>query len=137
MENFCIGTLTHNGTNRDTQLELTINTFLENTNIPYVKWFIFINGESESINSVCNTLANKWKDKVNIVTIQSNINMGVGAGINRLNHYCRDYKYTLFLEGDWITLPKNIAGFDSEWLNRSLEMMEANDIEQIQLRNHQ
>ena len=46
-------------------------------------------------------------------------------------------EYTLFLEGDWITLPKNIAGFDSEWLNRSLEMMEANDIEQIQLRKYQ
>lgn len=137
MENFCIGTLTHNGTKRDNQLELTINTFLENTNIPYVKWFIFINGESESIYNVCNTLANKWKDTVNIITIQSNINMGVGAGINRLNHYCRDYKYTLFLEGDWITLPQQIAGFDKGWLNRSLEMMETNNIEQLQLRKYQ
>jgi hypothetical protein len=134
---FCIVTLTHNGVKRDTQLELTINTFLENTNIPFVKWFIFINGESEIIFDVCDTLRTKWKDKVDIIPIQSNINMGVGAGINRLNHYCRDYKYTLFLEGDWITLPKNIAGFDSEWLNRSLEMMEANGIEQIQLRKYQ
>lgn len=134
---FCIVTLTHKGVKRDTQLELTINTFLENTNIPFVKWFIFINGESEIIFDVCDTLRTKWKDKVDIIPIQSNINMGVGAGINRLNHYCRDYKYTLFLEGDWITLPKNIAGFDSEWLNRSLEMMEANGIEQIQLRKYQ
>jgi hypothetical protein len=134
---FCIATLTHDGVKRDTQLELTINTFLENTNIPFVKWFIFINGESEAIFNVCDNLRTKWKHKVDIIPIQSNINLGVGAGINRLNDYCRDYKYTLFLEGDWITLPKNIAGFDSEWLNRSLEMMETNNIEQIQLRKYQ
>jgi hypothetical protein len=134
---FCIATLTHNGEKRDTQLELTINTFLENTNIPFVKWFIFINGESEAIFNVCDTLRTKWKDKIDIIPIQSNINMGVGAGINQLNNYCRDYKYTLFLEGDWITLPENIAGFDKDWVNRSLEMMEANDVEQLQLRKYQ
>jgi hypothetical protein len=134
---FCIATLTHGGVKRDTQLELTINTFLENTNIPFVKWFIFINGESEAIFNVCDTLCTKWKDKVDIIPIQSNINLGVGVGINRLNHYCKDYKYTLFLEGDWITLPKNIAGFDTNWLNDSLQMMETNHIDQLQLRKYQ
>jgi hypothetical protein len=133
---FCIATLTHPFDKRDVQLELTINTFLENTNIPYVKWFIFINGESEELFNVCDNLRTKWKDKVDIIPIQSNMNMGVGAGINQLNHYCKDYKYTLFLEGDWITLPNQIAGFDSDWLNRSLEMMETNGIEQLQLRKY-
>lgn len=134
---FCIATLTHPANKRDTQLELTINTFLENTNIPYVKWFIFINGPSEELFNVCNKLRTKWKHKVNIVPIQSNINKGVGVGINLLNNYCIDYNYTLFLEGDWITLPNKIAGFDTEWLNRLLEMMKTNGIEQLQLRKYQ
>jgi hypothetical protein len=134
---FCIATLTHPFNKRDVQLELTINTFLESTNIPYIKWFIFINGESGELFNMCDVLRTKWKDKVDIIPIQSNINMGVGAGINQLNHYCRDYKYTLFLEGDWITLPQQIAGFDKDWVNRSLEMMETNGIEQLQLRKYQ
>jgi hypothetical protein len=137
MKDFCIATLTHDGLNRDKFLSLTINTFLQSTNCSGFKWFIWINGESKLILDACYELQAKWKDRVDIVPIQSNQNLGVGAGINRLNEYCRDYKYTLFLEGDWVTLPKNIAGFDSEWLNRSLEIMETNDIEQIQLRKYQ
>lgn len=137
MKDFCIATLTHNDINRDKFLSLTINTFLQSTNCSGFKWFIWINGESNLILDTCYELQTKWKDRVDIIPIQSNKNLGVGAGINRLNEYCQDYKYTLFLEGDWITLPKQIAGFDNEWLNDSLEMMEANGIEQIQLRKYQ
>jgi hypothetical protein len=137
MKDFCIATLTHNDINRDKFLSLTINTFLQSTNCSGFKWFIWINGESNLILDACYELQTKWKDRVDIIPIQSNKNLGVGAGINRLNEYCQDYKYTLFLEGDWITLPKQIAGFDNAWLNDSLEMMEANGIEQIQLRKYQ
>jgi hypothetical protein len=137
MKDFCIATLTHNDIHRDKFLSLTINTFLESTNCSGFKWFIYINGESNLILDACYELKTKWKDRVDIIPIQSNINIGVGAGINRLNEYCKDYKYTLFLEGDWITLPQHIAGFDINWLNDSLEMMETKSIDQLQLRKYQ
>lgn len=134
---FCIATLTHPDTNRDKFLELTINSFLENTNISGINWYIYINGVSTEIFSKCNELQIKWKDRINLITIQSNTNLGVGAGINRLNNLIRDYKYTLFLEGDWITLPKDISGIDTYWVERSIDCMKLLDLDQIQLRKFQ
>ena len=138
MKNFCIGTLTHPAENRDKYLEDTINSFLENTELPYCKWYIYINGPSDEIFDVCDRMRTKWKNKVEIIPIQANVNLGVGAGINRLNFYLQLFEYSLFLEGDWITLPESISGYDKNWLMDCLELLENdNEVDQIQLRRFQ
>lgn len=137
MEKFCIATLTHDGPGRDKYLKLTIDTLLENTNVTNLEWFIHCNGTSESVYSVVNEAKERYK---NLVTFHFSVdvtNRGVGAGINKLNEYTTDYKYTLFLEGDWITLPLSISGHDKNWLNNCLSYLENNDhIDQVALRRY-
>jgi hypothetical protein len=139
MKDFCIATLTHDDIKRDGFLKLTVDNFMENTIVPNgTNWFIYNNGGYDSPNiTAVREIVEKWGHIVNFYLFSDGKNLGVGVGINKLNEYCKYYKYTLFLEGDWITLPQNIAGFNKGWLNRSLEMMETNDIEQIQLRKYQ
>lgn len=139
MNRFSIGTLTHDAIKRDFYLELTINTFLENTNLPEnTVWFIFHNGQSNSpVVEMIRKMNEKWSNKVNFMLLCEEKNYGVGAGINKLNEWTKLTKYSLFLEGDWLTLPQDLSGFNKDWLIRSLDMMETDDIEQVQLRKFQ
>lgn len=139
MNKLSIGTLTHDAIKRDYYLELTINTFMENTNLPEnTVWFIFHNGQSDSpVVEVIKNMTEKWRHKVKFMLLCENKNYGVGAGINKLNEFLKLTTYSLFLEGDWVTLPEEISGFDKDWLMRSLQMMEHDDIEQVQLRKFQ
>lgn len=138
MKNFCIGTLTHEATNRDKYLVDTINSFLENTIVPEgVNWFIYINGDYDSpvINSV-REMIEKWGYLVNFYLFSDGKNLGVGAGINQLNGLLKIADYSLFLEGDWITLPEEISGIGKDWLIKSLDLMETEGIEQVQFRKY-
>jgi hypothetical protein len=135
---FTIGTLTHDDLKRDEYLEITVNTFLENTNLPEnTTWLFFHNGDSESpvVESI-RKMAKKWEDKTHFMTICEDKNLGVGVGINKLNEWLKTSKYSLFLEGDWITLPQELTNQDKDWLIRSLDLMEKENIDQIQLRKY-
>jgi len=135
---FSIGTLTHDDIKRDEYLEITINTFLENTNLPEKTiWYIFHNGRLDSpiIESI-RKMAEKWKNKVSFFPISEDKNYGVGVGINKLNEWLKFSKYSLFLEGDWITMPKEFTNQDKDWLIRSLDLMEKENLDQIQLRKY-
>ena len=79
--------------------------------------------------SVCNELIIQHKDRVDFKIVHSNVNNGVGYGINRLNDLSIDYEYSLFLEGDWITLPKQYTNQDKNWLIRSLELMDKENLD--------
>lgn len=138
-KHFCIGTLTYDGENRAKFLELTINTFLESTNIPQnLDWFIFLNGSLDSeVGKTIEKLEKELKNKISIKLICFGKNLGVGAGINGLNEYLKEYKYSLFLEDDWVTIPQSMSGYDNDWLNRCLDEMESHDIDQLQLRKYQ
>jgi hypothetical protein len=135
---FSIGTLTHDDIKRDEYLEQTINSFLENTNIPEdTIWYIFHNGSFDSpvINAV-RRMTEKWGDKVHFMLFCEDKNYGVGAGINKLNDWLKLSQYSLFLEGDWITLPELISGCDKNWLVDALHWMVYENIEQVQLRKY-
>ena len=140
MKNFCIGTLTHDAPNRDVFLKATIDSFLENTIVPEgVNWFIYVNGgyDSPVIGSI-GEMIDKWSHKVNFHLFCEGKNLGVGPGINKLNDHLKFYEYSLFLEGDWITLTESISGHNKNWLIDSLDLLEANnEIDQIQLRRFQ
>ena len=137
MENFCIGTLTHDAPKRGEYFIDTVNSFLENTIVPEgVNWFIYFNGGHDSpVISSINEMIDKWGHKVNFHLFCEGKNLGVGPGINKLNEHLKLYEYSFFLEGDWITLPQSISGFDKTWLMDCLELLETNnEIDQIQLR---
>jgi hypothetical protein len=135
---FSIGTLTHDDIKRDEYLEITINTFLENTNLPEdTIWYIFHNGQSDSpVIEIVKKMTEKWSNKVQFMLFCENKNYGVGVGINKLNEWLKLSKYSLFLEGDWITMPKEFTNQDKDWLIRSLDVMEKENINQIQLRKY-
>ena len=135
---FTVATLTHDAELRNTYLETTVDTFLKNTNFPErIHWHFYHNGvfDSPVIDSI-NNLIKKWQDKVLFSFRVGDENMGVGYGINRINEYVQDYKYCLFLEGDWITLPEEFTNQDKDWLVRSLDLMERKNLDQIQLRKY-
>lgn len=137
MDKFCISTLTHNGENRDIFLEMTIDTFINNTNISNIDWYILINGDSKLIEDKINFIIKKYKDLINFIIIKNEKNLGVGVGINILNEYTKKYEYVLFLEGDWITLNEEISDINKEWLNKCINFLNYNtEIDQIYLRRY-
>jgi hypothetical protein len=137
MKKVCIATLTHPSIDRDKFLDATVRSFIQSTSFDKIDWYIFINGKSLELKNTCLALANEFKDKVNFYFTFNDKNLGVGAGINSLNKQLEQYKYTYFLEGDWITLPPDISGFSKEWFNLTVEYFENNpNIDQILFRKY-
>lgn len=137
MNKVCIATLTHDSPTREKHLQLTVDTLMQSTDMPIIDWYIHCNGYNQAIISVVEQLKTTYQDKVNFTFTYSEINKGVGAGINALNSLLLDYEYTLFLEGDWITLPEHISGH-TNWFNSCVAYLDAHsDIDQIILRRYQ
>ena len=140
MSTFAIGTLTHDADNRDKFLRLTINTFMQNTTVAEgTKWYIYHNGPSGGPNDVVfYEMKEKWGHIIDFELHHTGRNLGVGYGINSLNKHLKNYDYSLFLEGDWVTLPKSISGFGTEWLADCIQLLDEDSaIDQIQLRRYQ
>lgn len=139
MSKFCIGTLTHDSPNRDVFLRWTIDSFMLNTNvIKGTKWYVYHNGPSGGVNDIAfNEMKEKWGHIVDFELHHTGQNMGVGYGINALNQHLKSYEYSLFLEGDWITLPEVISGFNKDWLNDCISLLDKDiEVDQIQLRRY-
>ena len=136
MKKFCITTLTHNASDRKRLLTETIKYFTSNTSYESLDWFILVNGSTENWKTLETKLISEYPN-INFTFEHSDINLGVGAGINKLNSLTEDYEYTLFLEGDWYCVPEHLSFINSEWLNTSLEYLDSNkDISQIVLRKY-
>lgn len=143
-KHFAIGTLTHKGDNRIDYLHQTVYYFLENTNLPKdikIHWYFVYNGEIQDDEFF------EFFDK-NIVILNEKYpvdfslrclgrNYGPGIGINAINEYLKEYKYSLFLEGDWLTLDHKFTAHDKDWLINCLDLMEKENLDQIQLRKYQ
>jgi hypothetical protein len=139
MNKFSIGTLTHDSPNRDVFLKWTIDTFMLNTNVAKgTKWYIYHNGPAGGKNDVVfYEMKEKWGHIIDFELYHTGKNMGVGYGINSVNTHLKNYKYSLFLEGDWITLPETISGFNKEWLNDCIQLLDEDEsVDQIQLRRY-
>lgn len=125
MSNFCITTLTHNAPGRAPLLRQTIASFFQHTRLPEKPtWFIYFNGMSPEMESTATSLLEEFRDRAELVLIQSYQNRGVGYGINRLNEAASDFDYNLFIEGDWLCLHPDDSGQPGDWLEKSLEVME-------------
>ena len=137
MQDFCICTLTHNSPDRAESLRLTIKTFIESYKGSKLKWYILVNVTNKDIDFVLEEAIQLYSELVDFEIHINNKNTGPGAGINKLNELSKDYKYSLFLEGDWICLPSIITGFSDNWLENSVKLLNENlEIDQVQLRRY-
>lgn len=138
MKKFCILTLTHESNNRPEYLKDTINSFLDNTEYDeIIDWFIYINKTNSEFISTCNQLIDQYKNRVDFKIVHSNVNNGVGYGINRLNELSIDYEYSLFLEGDWRCMTFETSGQPNTWLKTGIELLDQNiDTEAVFLRRY-
>lgn len=126
VKKFCISTLTHKEDKRYIKLDSTIESFIRHTNLPFTKidWYVYCNGYDDSTVAILNNFIDKYKNFIKFVVVYSNINNGVGYGINRLNELTKDYEYTLFLEDDWVCLHQEDGGVDRNWLINCLNILD-------------
>jgi len=136
MNNFCICTLTHHQDDRPLALKYTIDTFLNNWNGSSFEWFILVNVSNSKMDEVLEYIQSEYPDiKWNIHI--NNVNTGPGVGINKLNRLSKNYEYSLFIEGDWITIPNWVSGMSNEWVQNSIKLFEEYpELDQIQYRRY-
>lgn len=132
---FCIATLSHDARYRAEYLERTIVSFLDANPDFDGDWYIFFNSYNQDLLDLTDLLFNKYSN-VSWHLELSEKNLGVGAGINRLNNMVEHYEYVLFLEGDWTCLPQKISGLSPNWINELIECMEDSDLDQMVLRRY-
>jgi hypothetical protein len=134
---FCIATLSHDAQLRAEYLERTIVSFLDANPNFEGDWFIFLNSYNNELLEVTERLFNKYSN-VSWHLELSKKNLGVGAGINRLNKMTEHYEYVLFLEGDWTCLPQKISGLELNWINSLIRCFDSNlELDQMVLRRYQ
>lgn len=135
---FSIGTLTHDRENGIDYLAQTVHYFISNTNMPNnkkVNWHVMFNGKySNDFIKTVQILANEYSNKIVFYIHSTGKNLGPGPGINRLNEWLKNYKYSLFLEGDWLTLDYQFTPHGKDWLIKCLDLMEKENLDQVQLR---
>jgi hypothetical protein len=132
---FCIATLSHDAQYRAEYLERTIVSFLDSNPGFEGDWYIFLNSYNDELLEVTERLFNQYSNITWHLEI-SKKNLGVGAGINRLNKMVENYEYVLFLEGDWTCLPQKISGLSLNWIDELVECMEDSDLDQLVLRRY-
>lgn len=132
---FCITSLTHDAEGREIALYDTYTTFYRNTYFSgKLKVFLLINGTSEKLVETVERIDKEFghspEKSFDIELIESDINLGCSKGINWINEFGKDYKYVLFLEGDWITLKGSPT-----WLEESISFMEEREwVDMVYLR---
>jgi len=136
MKKFCISTLTHNSHGRKELLKNTIELFLKNTEGNF-DWFVLVNSSNESWEILAQEITTQYSDRINFKFYHSSVNLGPGGGINKLNNLTKDYKYTLFLEGDWYHTSQQSTNLPKNWVQLLIQYMDQNPItDQILLRKY-
>lgn len=136
MNNFCICTLTDNRPDRALALKYTVKTFLDNWKGGSFEWFILVNLTNPEIDVVLRDIQEEYSSIKWNITING-VNTGPGGGINKLNKLSKNYEYSLFIEGDWITIPNGTSGISDEWVQNSIRLFEEYpELDQIQYRRY-
>jgi len=137
MKKFCINTLVHNAKDRKRLLKSTIQYFMTNTDLNQeLDWYVLVNGSTDNWKTFATQITSEFSN-INWHFEHSEVNLGVGAGINKLNQISSEYEYTLFLEGDWFCVPEHVSFIPKDWLSTSLKYLDTNvDISQIVLRKY-
>jgi hypothetical protein len=129
--------MSHNAQLRAEYLERTIVSFLDANPDFDGNWYIFLNSYNDELLEVTERLFNQYSN-VSWHLELSEKNLGVGAGINRLNKMTEHAEYVLFLEGDWTCLPQKISKLENNWINRMIDLFDTNpELDQMVLRRYQ
>jgi hypothetical protein len=129
--------MSHNAQLRAEYLERTIVSFLDANPDFDGNWYIFLNSYNDELLEVTERLFNQYSN-VSWHLELSEKNLGVGAGINRLNKMTEHTEYVLFLEGDWTCLPQKISKLENNWINRMIDLFDTNpELDQMVLRRYQ
>jgi len=123
---FCIATLTHSAEGRIKYLTQTVEMFMANTTIDTVDWYILINGYTSEWDVHLDILSKNYPS-VNFHIFKNKRNEGVGPGINKLNSLVREFRYVLFLEGDWLCLNDKLTNIKKSWLQQCIQFLEERD----------
>jgi glycosyltransferase involved in cell wall biosynthesis len=139
MKKVCITTLTSR--DRLGLLKVTVDSFVARTTLlpnETLDWYILSNGSSERVNAYLKELEEQPHPGINFIVEYSEVNLGVGVGLMRLYNKAKDnYEYVYCLEDDWLVLPYELSGKDSNWLVASIEMLDNNPhISQVLLRRY-
>jgi hypothetical protein len=132
-----IGILTHAALGRADYLDRTLTLLSAGTDFgsKRVRVIIFYNGWDESFHKV-----EVFKyPQLEITKIITPTNIGVGAGINRLNEVLLRFEteYTFLLEADWYLLPSTLSNTKENWLQECIKHLDSRpDIDQIVLRRY-
>lgn len=133
-DTFAIAFLVHDEVDSAHTALSTLNAFFKWTDLPsYYKpdFYIVINGQNQDIEDVIELFRKAYADKVNFIIHQFKENLGCSAGVNHLAHLTRHYKYTFFLERDWILSDP----YNKQWLTNAVDYMEsAPDVDMIYFR---
>ena len=118
-------------------LERTVDALIANTWLPsnQVAVQIFCDGFNNKIIQAIKSCVDKMVAKdINVLdTVFSNGRMGCGAMVNIVWEQTRHFKYTLFLEGDWLLMNDT----PDTWLFDMLEFMDKNqEVDTIWLRKY-
>ena len=114
---FIVTILSKDIQNGDVYFNGTINSFLDNTNFPQkIHIHIYHNGSYSSpiVQSISDFVL-KWQDKAQFSFRVGGEDRGIKFGIDTINEWAGEYKYSLFLSAKWMTLPEN-----KDWLIDSL-----------------
>jgi len=125
-----VSILTRDCTNDDMYFTGTINSFLENTNFPEkINIHVYHNGNYSSvISQTVNSFVEKHYDKALFSVRLGGENRGIEYGMDTINEWTSEYKYCVFLEGEWITISEN-----KDWLIEALNLMDNEDLDQLRL----
>lgn len=136
INNFCITTLTHNAPDRALALKNTIYSMMQEYTGSKFEWFILVNITNQDIDEVLEWAVNEYSNLVQFNITKSDINLGPGGGINKLNEMSSAYEYQLFIEGDWMLVPNKITGA-GDWIQNSIKLLDENpDVDQIHYRRY-
>jgi len=125
--NFCVTLVTCN--NRNTT-EKVIKSFIDNTNIDVEKlnFYVYVQGCTDYYISSLKSIEHP---NIKFHWIIKEKNSGLTLAMNELNDLSKNYKYTMFLEDDWICIPDE----NKNWLKDSLQFLDSNtDVSTLFLR---
>lgn len=138
---YCVQTLTHDYPEAGPFLKTVVDSFIKNTDIvsdseSKLDWYVRVNGINKDLQTCLDYIKTTYSNIINWHIFVGD-NIGVGAGINFLNNLCTQYKYTLFIEGDWVCLDPNLSKISRSWLKDSLNLLDKNSqVSQVFLRRH-
>jgi hypothetical protein len=129
-------TLTHPDIHRPGMLEICGRSLIQNAELPKgIPWFIVCNGTSPELKDAVHKLESDYRGVLEIIPVFKAENEGPGIGVNLCNEISEDFEYTLFLEGDWMTLSSEDSGQPRNWLPLSIQLLdEQRDVDAVYLR---